>query len=93
MSNLRQRGTKGQPNASGSTDHAIEKMNGHNNHAEKPSLSVSSSLLHSHSHSHGGDEDEDDVEEHSGEAMMLLDALRGHGESLFIVVMTLWTPV
>jgi hypothetical protein len=82
MSNLRQRGTKGQANASNSTDHPIEKMNGHNSHAHKPPLSVSSSFLHSHSHGHDIDENGDDAEEHTGEAMMLLDALRGHGESL-----------
>jgi hypothetical protein len=93
MSNLRQRGTNGKAKASSSTDHAVEKVNGHSNHAHKPSLSMSSSFPHSHSHSHGGDEGRDGAEEHTDEARMLLDALRGHGESLFILSVPLFTPI
>lgn len=71
MSNLRQRGSKASANG------ADEKTNGR---THKPSLSASSSFLHTHSHSHDGEGD-DDHEEHTGEAMMLLEALRGNGDA------------
>jgi len=70
MSNLRKRGSN--VDASNSTN---GKVNGDKH---KKSLSVSSSFLHSHSHGHDGEEG-DDHEEHTGEAMMLLEALRGNG--------------
>lgn len=67
MSNLRQRGTKTQEKDSS------QRVNGH-----KQSSSISS-ILHSHSHGHDSGED-DDHEEHTGEAMLLLEALRGNGQ-------------
>ncbi|KAG8854540.1 hypothetical protein FRB91_003351 [Serendipita sp. 411] len=73
MSNIRQRKVAGESTTSLKNE-SSGSTNGHT-HSHKPTLSVSS--LASHSHTHGDDSDE----EHTGEAMMLLEALKGRGDA------------
>ena len=83
MSNLRQRGTKEQFDTSTASDDAAKQVNGHNR-------GVSSSILHSHSHSYDGGDNVDDADQHTDEAMILLDALRGRGGSPFVFLLPLF---
>ncbi|CCA70559.1 related to MMT1-Mitochondrial iron transport protein [Serendipita indica DSM 11827] len=76
MSNVRKRSSKQPSGSTPSTGHE-ENVNGHS-HSHGRGASISSSLLHSHTHGHDG---EDEEEEHTGEALMLLDALRGRGDA------------
>ncbi|PVF96709.1 cation efflux protein [Serendipita vermifera] len=75
MSDLRTRSSASKRASATSTSKA--ETNGHS-HEPKPSASKTSSHLHSHSHSHGHDDDDG---EHTEEALMLLDALRGKGDA------------
>ncbi|KAG8832007.1 hypothetical protein FRC17_002226 [Serendipita sp. 399] len=74
MSSVRQRNTKADPTTS-EKEHQIGSAN--NSHIDSYKSTLSTSTLSSHSHTHGDDSDE----EHTGEAMMLLDALRGRGDA------------
>jgi hypothetical protein len=64
MSNVRQRSSKQTTN---------DVSNGHSHSHQHSKSKGVSSFIHTHSH-------EDESEEHTGEAMMLLDALRGRGK-------------
>ncbi|CAG8589818.1 9261_t:CDS:2 [Acaulospora colombiana] len=75
MSDLRTRSSASKRASATSTSKA--ETNGHS-HEAKAHTSKASSHLHSHSHSH--DHDDDDGE-HTEEALMLLDALRGKGDA------------